>query len=45
MITTNAGFDWTEEQTAEAIQKSDEIELSLSELDMVGGGGITHVFG
>jgi hypothetical protein len=45
MITTNAEFELTEERTAELDQKSGEIELSLIDLDMVGGGGVTHVFG
>jgi hypothetical protein len=43
-MTTQTEFDLVEEQTVEIAQESDAIQLSLSDLDMVGGGTVGFVF-
>lgn len=37
-MNTKTEFDVAEDSDVESSQKSDQIELSLSDLDMVGGG-------
>ena len=43
-MTTNNELALVEEQVTESTQKSDSIELSLGDLDMVGGGAVAIVF-
>jgi hypothetical protein len=43
-MTTNTEFVATEELVIETSEQSEQIELSLSELDMVGGGTIIATF-
>lgn len=43
-MTTQTQFDLVEEQTVEVTQEADAIQLSLSDLDMVGGGAVGFVF-
>jgi len=44
-MTTNNELALVEEPVTESTQKSDSIELSLGDLDMVGGGAVAIVFG
>lgn len=44
-MTTKAEFALVEELTGEEIQNIIPIELSLGDLDMIGGGGTIEVFG
>ena len=44
-MTTNNELALVDEQVTESTQQSDSIELSLSDLDMVGGGTAALVFG
>jgi len=44
-MNTNTEFDSIEEQVVENLEKSDAIELSLTDLDMVGGGTGMVLFG
>jgi hypothetical protein len=43
-MTTNTEFVAAEELVVETAEQSDTIELSLSELDMVGGGSFNVVY-
>lgn len=45
MIANNAEVVTLEKQAVDAEQAADQITLSLADLDMVGGGGVTVVFG
>ena len=43
-MTTNNELALVAEQVTESTQKPDSIELSLGDLDMVGGGAVAIVF-
>lgn len=43
-MTTQTEFGLVDEQAVEVPQESDAIQLSLSDLDMVGGGTVGFVF-
>jgi hypothetical protein len=43
-MTTNTEFVAAEELVVETSEQSEQIELSLSELDMVGGGSVIVTF-
>lgn len=43
-MTTNTEYVATEELVVETTEQAEQIELSLSELDMVGGGSVSVIF-
>jgi hypothetical protein len=43
-MTTNTEYVAAEELVVETTEQVEQIELSLSELDMVGGGSISVIF-
>jgi len=43
-MTTNTEFVAAEDLDVETTEQADQIELSLSELDMVGGGSTSAIF-
>ena len=43
-MTTNTEFVAAEELVVETTEQAEQIELSLSELDMVGGGSVSVIF-
>jgi hypothetical protein len=43
-MTTNTEYVAAEELVIETTEQAEQIELSLSELDMVGGGSVSVIF-
>jgi hypothetical protein len=43
-MTTNTQYVAAEELVVETTEQAEQIELSLSELDMVGGGSVSVIF-
>jgi hypothetical protein len=43
-MTTNTEYVAAEELVVETTEQAEQIELSLSELDMVGGGSVSVIF-